>query len=100
MLRYSPVNMLQEGEKPLVAVVLLALRQHFPRPCIQCSKQRRRTVTAIIMGHTFPIAQSQRWHRLSSLQCLDLYGAYIRKYPRKKAARFAFLVGLTDLILN
>ena len=30
----------------------------------------------------------------------NFLGLNIRKYPRKKAARFAFLVGLTDLILN
>ena len=72
MVGYSPVNLLEEGEEFLVAVAVLALRQHFPRSYIQDSKQRCGAVTDIIMDHTFHSAQSQRYHGLGSLQCLEL----------------------------
>ena len=55
-----------------MAGAVLALRQDFPGDTIQDSKQGCRAVTDSIMSHPFHSAQSQRQHRLGSLQCLDL----------------------------
>jgi len=52
---------------------MLALGQHFAGRYIQDGKQGCRAVTNIIMGHTFHMAQSQGYHGLDSLQCLDLH---------------------------
>jgi len=62
IVEYILVNMLEKGEKFLVAMAIaaLALRQYFPRVYIQGGKQRSRAVTNIVMGHFFHSAQSQR----------------------------------------
>ena len=73
VVRHSPVNLLEEGEKLLVTVATLALGQHFARGYIQGSKQRCGAVMNVVRGHTFHTAQLQRQRWLGFLQSLDLH---------------------------
>ncbi len=90
--------------KFLMAMARLALRNHRTIQYIQGRKQRRGTVTFVIVGDTFDVSQSRRQHRLSSFQGLTLaffvhrqnqsVGRRIQVQPRSFSMKKASVEGL------
>ena len=54
----------------LMPVTRSTFSEHFAVCRVQCSKERGRSVTPIIMSHSFHIPQSQRQH-LGAFHCLN-----------------------------
>jgi len=65
-------NLLQECQKLLVPVAVLALRNDRTVCNIQPSKQCGHPVSNVIMGDSFNISQSHRQHGRRTIQCLKL----------------------------
>ena len=66
------LQVLQERQELLVAMARLALRQHFPRSCIQGCEQCRGAMADVIVRDAFDVTQSHGQHGLGALQGLAL----------------------------
>ena len=66
------LDVAQEPEELLVAMVGLTLGEHATGGEIQRGKQRRRPVPDVVMGDALDVAQPQGKERLGAFQGLDL----------------------------
>jgi hypothetical protein len=70
--RVVDLDMLQKTEELLVPVARSSLGEHPAVGDVEGGKQGCRTVSHIVMGDPFDIAQTQRQYRLAAFACLDL----------------------------
>ena len=66
------IEVLKKGQKLLMPMARLALRDDRPVEHIERGEQGGGTVSIVIVGHPFKVAQPDRQHWLGSLECLDL----------------------------
>jgi hypothetical protein len=69
---HARVDVLEEAEELLMAVALLALREHLAGADVERGEERRRAVPDVAVRDALDVAEPQRDRRLRALERLDL----------------------------